>query len=114
MSISLQRLPLEALVWEAASGLDGQGKPTYAAPVALQGRVVRTDSSSANSVVRMGGGEENQTVATIWLDATAVGFPALDDRLTLADGFKGIVTERKEGKKLNGVLDHMQYKIREE
>lgn len=114
MSITLSRSAgLESISVESFTSVDGQGKPTYASAVVIQGRVVREDTKDANSNVRMGSGQEVKTIATIWVNGTVVLLPKIDDRVTLADGLVGIVAEKKDGKKLRGALDHVRYRLRE-
>lgn len=105
---------LEDVIVEPLTGHDGQGKPAYGAPVTIQARVIRSDAKDVNSNIRMGSGYELRTVQTLWIDAEQVPLPVADDRLTFADGTKGIVAERFEGKRLGGQLDHVRIKTREE
>lgn len=100
---------LETFELEANNGMDDQGRPNYDSPIALEGRVVREDT-----VARLPNGAEVKSVVTVWLNGTELPLPTTDDRVTFADGLKGIVVERYDGKTLSGVLDHIRIKAREE
>lgn len=109
MSITLDRAVKEIIMLAADNGVDEQGMPVYLTPVAIEGRVVRGDE-----VVRLANGSEIKTFVTAWIDSAQVPLPSTDDRIVLASGLIGIVVERTEGKTLQGVLDHVRIKAREE
>jgi len=103
------RRSLETVSLEVLTGVDGQGKPTYATAVNVQARTVREDM-----MVKLGNGSEVRTSATLWFEASTSPMPGEQDRLTLLDGLKGIVVEVMVGKALGGKIDHVRLKIREE
>lgn len=110
MSVTLLRhAALEAITIEHATGIDGQGRPAYAAGVTVQARVVRK-----GSVVMLANGDEVHVSITIWIPANQADFPNEDDRVTCLDGFVGIVTDRSDTKTLQNVLDHVRVHLRRE
>lgn len=101
----------EAVTLEAMqSGVyDGQGRPSFDSPVSLIAHVERQVD-----VIRLVSGEEIRTVATAWFDATQDALPSEDDRVTLADGFVGIVVQRVDGYTIqHHEFDHVMIKLRE-
>lgn len=109
--IALSRgVGFETVQTQSPSGVDGQGKPTYAAVVAIKARVVREDKT-----VRKPDGSEIVSVATIWIDVGQPALPLEQWRLTLVEGLVGIVVERMEGRNLSkGALDHVRLRMRRE
>jgi hypothetical protein len=105
------RAGVQALTLERLAGTDGQGVPSYGSALALDGFPVRE-----HTVVRTASGDEIAAVATVWVDAgEAPNLPDEQDRLTLADGFVGIVIKREDGRALgSGALDHVVVALREE
>lgn len=115
MSVSLKRhARLETVSVARITGVDGQGKPAYAAAVDVQARVVRKDEVVRSVVQMLRPGDETKIVATVYVDAEQALLPEANDRLTLADGLVGIVVERKDSKSVTGGLDHVRVKIREQ
>lgn len=110
MSVTVERhATLSAVVLNAQTGIDAQGKPTYGANQNLTGRAVRVDSA-----VHLPSGQEVTAVATVWFPKTTTPVPALDDKLTLADGLVGIVVEKVQAKGLqSGAEGDIRVKIRE-
>ena len=109
MSIALRRgTGLETVQIAALGALDGQGRPTYAAAVAVLARVVREDT-----VVRLTNGSEVRAFATVWVDGAAALLPNAEDQITLADGLVGVVIERKAPRRLRtDVVDNVRVKLR--
>jgi len=110
MSVSLKRhAKLESVTWQARTGVDGQGKPSYASPgTVLQARVERDQE-----VIRLATGEEVKIVAVLWLDFTA-SLPTSDDRIVLSD-LTGIVVMRDQPADLQtNAADHVEVMIRQE
>jgi hypothetical protein len=107
---------LEVVQLERKTGIDGQGKPAYATAVAISARVKREDAVVQSSTrVLMQPGDQINIIATAWIDEAQRDHPAVHDRLTLADGLKCIVVERKERDNIQGgSLDHVRVKLREE
>jgi len=99
----------ETVTAQAPSGVDGQGKPTYAAGSTFKARVVREEKVS-----RRGDGSEIVTIATLWEDAAQSVLPLEEWRLTLTGGLIGIVVERDERRDISGNLDHVYMRIRRE
>ncbi len=95
---------------KAAGTINGQGQPTYAAPVTIQVVASRVDD-----VARASNGDEVKTQMTMWIDAGQSKLPEAQDRVELADGsFSGIVVERLECNTIsNRALDHIEIKLRE-
>jgi hypothetical protein len=108
VTVLLTRVPLEAILWEAAIGLDGQGMPLYDSAVDLEARVVQEDM-----VGRMANGTEVRTTLTCWLPNHEAPLPAHDDRLVIREK-DYLVVERAEGRRLDGALDHVRLRCREE
>ncbi|MGH9256361.1 MAG: hypothetical protein ACRD3C_17525 [Vicinamibacterales bacterium] len=110
MSVSLKRhAELESVTWQARTGVDGQGRPSYASPgTVLQARVERMQE-----VIRLGTGEEVKIDATVWFDFAA-SLPTSDDRLVLSD-LTGIVLMRDQPADLQTAgVDHVEVQIRQE
>jgi len=109
MSVILERhATLETVALEIASGVDGQGKPAYAAAVSVDARVVRMAD-----VARTVTGTEIRTFATVLIPGGQGTFAGENDRVTTADGLVGIVVEREDGRRINGTLDYVALKLRE-
>ena len=111
MSVLLKRhAKLEAVTWQARTGMDFQGAPSYASPgVVLQAHVERNQE-----VVRLATGEEVKVVATLWFDGSITSLPTSDDRLVLT-GLTGIVVMTDEPMDLQtNVRDHREVMIRQE
>lgn len=94
---------------EKVGDLDGQGRPAYDSPVLVSGFPIREQT-----VVRRSNGDEVQAVASVHCDAEQAVLPAENDRLTLPDGFVGIVVSRGDGRNVAGALDHVVVHLREE
>lgn len=111
MSITLLRhATLESITLQQASGVDGQGKPTYGAGTTISGVVRRKDD-----VIRSTTGQEIIVNATVWLDAAQSPMPTTGDRMTLADGMVGIVMAADKINTLKtGVLDHVKVQLQQE
>ena len=109
MNVLSQGVGFETVQAQAPSGVDGQGKPTYAVATAIKARVVREEK-----VARLGDGSEIITMATLWEDAGQPVLPLEEWRLTLSDGLVGIVIQRNEKRSIAGVLDHIYMLIRRE
>lgn len=84
-----RRAVLDDITWEVISGIDGQGKPTYATAVALSA-LARDDRSFIPS--REGAGLE--TVVMFWVPEGETGFPSEQDRITW-NGTRYLVRESK-------------------
>lgn len=110
MSVSLKRhAKLEAVTWQAQTGVDGQGKPSYASP----GTVLQAHVERDQEVIRLSTGAEVVIVATLWFD-NAASLPKTDDRLVLLD-MTGIVVMRDEPADLQtNTIDHVEVRIRQE
>lgn len=110
MSVSLKRhAKLENATWQARTGVDGQGKPSYASP----GTVLQTMVERDQEVIRLGTGEEVVIVATLWFDFAA-SLPTSNDRLVLSD-LTGIVVMRDQPTDLQtNSIDHVEVRIRQE
>lgn len=110
MSVSLKRhARLESVTWQARTGIDGQGKPSYADP----GTVLQAHVEREQEVIRMPDGTEIKILATVWFDFAA-SLPTSDDRLVLTD-LTGIVVMRDQAADLQtNTPDHVEVQIRQE
>lgn len=110
MSVSLKRhAKLEAVTWQARSGIDGQGKPTYANP----GTVLQSHVEREQEVIRLTNGTEIKIIATLWFDYAA-SLPTSGDRIVLVD-MTGIVVVRDQPADLQtNTPDHVEVQIRQE
>jgi len=110
MSVSLKRhAKLESVTWQARTGIDGQGKPSYVSP----GTVLQAHVERDQEVIKASSGEEVKIVATVWFDYAA-SLPAVDDRLVLSD-LTGIVAMRNQPADLQTATpDHVEVQIRQE
>lgn len=106
MSVVTKRAKASATVQEPGAR-DGQGKPTYGTASTILARIVREDA-----VARMADGSEVKTSLTMWVPASQT-LPDSDWLVTYSDTNYTVV-ERKEGRKLDGTLDHVRYRCREE
>lgn len=111
MSVSLKRhAKLESVTWQARTGVDGQGKPSYASP----GTVLQAHVERDQEVIRLSTGVEVKIVATLWFNGATTSLPAQEDRLVLSD-MTGIVVLRNEPADLQtNVRDHVECQIRQE
>lgn len=108
MSVTLTQAAKTVLVWEAAAGLDRQGKRAYAAAVNIEGRMVRDEE-----LIRLANGTSVMKVADVWFAGDLPALPSQGDRIT-GLGLTGIVLLRSDAKRLNGELDHITLKLRQE
>ena len=111
MSVSLKRhAKLESVTWQARSGIDGQGKPSYASP----GTVLQAHVERDQEVIRLNNGVEVVIVATVWFDGATASLPVQEDRLVLSD-MTGIVVVRNEPADLQTrARDHVEVQVRQE
>ena len=93
---------------EVRGALSSVGKPTYAGAVNVSCRALREDS-----VARLNNGSEIKTFMTVWVASDQTSFPNVDDRVTVL-GLVGIVVDRQDAKALNGTLNHVRLKLREQ
>lgn len=116
MSVLLNRQGRrEVVAVEVPQGTDGQGKPTYAAPVSVDAIVRRADQRGSAFGQQLGSGDELVNAVTLWIDSQQPVLPQLQARVTLADGFVGIVSACDVVRNLmRGAVDHVRCKLREE
>jgi len=109
MTVTLsRRVQLETVEIEVYAGRDGQGMASYDSAVEIEARVVREDA-----VVMISGGTEVKTVLTLWVPGDQSPLPGDQDRITY-ESEAYVVVDRKEGKTLKGVIDHVRAQCREE
>lgn len=110
MSVTLLRhAKLEAVTLNQMTGVDGQGKSTFGANNAINGRVIRRDE-----VIKDATGADVKVNVTAWFDAAQTPLPMVNDKLTFADGLVGIVVKVDKVETLqSGVLDHVKVYVRE-
>jgi len=111
MSVSLKRhARLESVTWQAANGIDGQGKPTFVTP----GTVLQAHVERNQEVVRLGTGEEVRIVATLWFDAAqSTTLPTSDDKLVLSDMTGIVVMRDQSGPLQSGEVDHVEVMVKQ-
>lgn len=110
MSVRLARGEgVEVISLEQMLTVSKQGKPSYDSPIDLDARVVREDA-----LVKLGNGSEVRTTVTLWLEGSQTPLPRNQDRITTADGLVGIVVEVLQRKRLDGSLDHVRARLREQ
>jgi len=110
MSVVLQRgATLQDIQIELCAALDGQGMPSYASPVVVQGRVVYKQELTRLAVgARLTPEESERIVALLWIDAGAALLPELAARITTANGTVGLVGDVKRARAIDGTLDHVR------
>lgn len=108
MTVTLTKAAVDSVSVQKLSGVDGQGKPNYAAAVVVLGRVVRDES-----LVTKPDGSTVRLIAEVWIQADQPLLPSQGDRVG-AGGLTGIVEMRYDGKNLSGVLDHIRVQVRKE
>jgi hypothetical protein len=109
MSTVLDRVAdLSDITIEPFSSMDGQGDPQYSLPEPAEARVVREDQ-----LVRQPDGSEVRTTLTAYVTGCADRVPAHQGRLGF-DASKYIVVERKVRTRLDGEVDHVRVRCREE
>lgn len=104
----LARSRLETMGAAVRSGLDGQGKPSYATAVDICGRVIRKDEEIVDAT-----GSTIRTSLTVWLPCGTSPMPTYEDRLTY-DGSNYIVAERSEPKDTRARTHHVRLRCRDE
>jgi hypothetical protein len=108
-SVILDRhLTLETISVEQQSGVDGQGRPAYAAAVEIEARVLRQDK-----VVLMGDGTQQRTQLSVWVPADEDYLPVETDRITYSSE-QFIVAEMKEVKDGKAQAVHRRLRCRQE
>lgn len=107
MEVLRQQLGVEAIALEKVAGVDGQGMPSYATAVGIEGRTVREDA-----VVQVANGDVVRTFITSWIDASQSPLPEDQDRVTFSDATVGIVVEVLQRKTLAGVLEHVRIRAK--
>jgi hypothetical protein len=112
VSVAVRRASVTAITVGRMVGRDGQGKPDYQDQGTVMGRVVREDH-----VVKLPGGEEVATQYTAWIDGAESPLPLWHDRIwfeTLGEERTAIVEDHFEGQRLDGTVDHVRVRCREE
>ena len=101
---TIKRLPKETVSWEAFSGLDGQGSPSYASPVELEAKVFPYDTTmrgQGERFVVMENGSRIETPLTLYIDGESESVPGEQDRITIDSDRSFIVVEKQVASRLD-------------
>jgi hypothetical protein len=97
---------LETVSVAVFSGVDGQGKPSYAAGVDIQARVQERDQT-----IDAPDGSKMQVSLSLWLDANQDPRPAQRDKITRG-GVDYIVVERRIARTTDSAVHNVRLRCR--
>jgi|SRR5687768_9672527 len=87
-------LPTETLSYEAPSGFDGQGKPTFSGATSFDANVLLYDGRAGEESIIAKDGSEIRTALTLYIVGDAPAVPEEGARVT-RNGVRYIVAEKK-------------------
>jgi hypothetical protein len=109
MSRTITGMKTEDVGYEAPSGYDGQGKPSFAASVTLSARVVRKESYVLDAE-----GSQIPTHLTLYFPPTVSVAPREQSRITLTEGdvftIREVTSPRAIGAARSSEPDHYRAK----